>query len=126
MVKLNKVIKDIFRKMINEKNLLKSFIGLLMVIIILFFGFQDYASASTSDFHKAINFQSKLTDNEGNIVSDGEYNVRFKLYNTSTGGVALWTELCDGDNRVQVANGLFSHYLGSITPFDNFDFNQPL
>jgi hypothetical protein len=35
-----------------------------------------------------INYQGKLTNSSGVTVTDGTYNMRFKLYTTPTGGVS--------------------------------------
>jgi hypothetical protein len=39
-----------------------------------------------------LNYQGKLTNSSGVTVTDGSYNMRFKLYTTPTGGVPVWTE----------------------------------
>ncbi len=61
---------------------------------------------------QTINFQGVLKDASGNIVSNGDYNITFKIYNAESGGTALWTET----KLVNVVNGVFSTQLGSITP----------
>lgn len=63
-----------------------------------------------------MNFQGRLTNSAGNILSDGSYNVTFRLYTVSSGGTAVWTEARDTTNRIAVTNGLFSVQLGSVTP----------
>src|SRR5476649_2021295 len=37
-----------------------------------------------------INFQGRLTDNNGNILSDGSYNVKFRLFDAATSGTNQW------------------------------------
>ena len=78
-----------------------------------------------------LNFQARLQTAGGAIVGDGHYNIQFKLYDTATGGTALWTETysynsgtgtCAGplgtnDCRVRVVHGYVSVYLGSHTSF---------
>lgn len=63
-----------------------------------------------------MNFQGRLTNSSGNILSDGSYNMTFRLYTASSGGSAVWTEAHDTTNRVTVTNGLFSVQLGSVVP----------
>src|SRR6202012_5018991 len=80
------------------------------------------------------NFQARLQTAAGAIVPDGNYNVEFKLYNSSSvtgtpdqgactdnGGTAdpncLWTETRTSTNQVRVANGFLSVNLGSVTSF---------
>lgn len=74
-----------------------------------------------------VNFQGRLTDNNGNVLSDGSYNVKFRIYNTATGGAALWEEDRDfggSDNRVTVQNGLFNIQLGSLSALSPTLFNE--
>ncbi|MFZ5986794.1 MAG: hypothetical protein ACOYWZ_06695, partial [Bacillota bacterium] len=42
------------------------------------------------DIPKLINYQGKVTNQDGTPVSDGSYSMEFKLYNVPTGGNALW------------------------------------
>ncbi|MEI6346149.1 MAG: immunoglobulin-like domain-containing protein [bacterium] len=93
------------------------------------------ASVAEAAFNQQINYQGKLTDTSNVAVSNGSYNIEFKLYTSLTGGTAIWTETwckgtsCSGtgtDSRVTVSNGLFSTMLGSTTALTGVDFNQPL
>lgn len=65
-----------------------------------------------------INYQGALKDASGNNVPNGNYTLTFNIYNTSSGGTALWTET----KLVNVEDGIFSTLLGSLTaitlPFD--------
>ncbi|BDQ03650.1 MAG: hypothetical protein KatS3mg036_0351 [Ignavibacterium sp.] len=63
---------------------------------------------------QTINFQGVLKDASGNIVSNGDYNLTFKIYNAETGGTAQWTET----KLVNVVDGIFSTQLGSATPIN--------
>ena len=54
-----------------------------------------------------INYQGMLVENGAPV--DGTKSVRFKIYDSATGGASLWTEVQD----VTFANGLFSILLGS-------------
>ena len=66
--------------------------------------------------NNTLNFQARLQNGAGAVVSDGYYNIEFKLYdNLSTPGAGLWTETYTGANRVRVANGYLSVSLGSVT-----------
>jgi hypothetical protein len=60
-------------------------------------------------------YQGVLTDNSGNLVADGPYNLVFRMYDVASGGLALWTETQSG---VQVSKGGFAVILGSITPLN--------
>ena len=60
-----------------------------------------------------MSYQGVLTDNSGGIVPDGAYDLTFKIYDVSVGGVALWTEAQVG---VPVTRGGFGVTLGLATP----------
>jgi hypothetical protein len=81
--------------------------------------------AATAD---TVNFQAKLMTAAGAIAPDGNYNVEFNLYNTSTGGSSLWTEdyLNSNSQAVRVVNGYLTVNLGSITPFPSINWDQNL
>lgn len=59
-----------------------------------------------------LSYQGNLTDASGQAINTPT-NLTFRLYNTASGGAALWTETQSG---VSVTNGLFSVELGAITP----------
>lgn len=65
-----------------------------------------------------ISIQGTLKTANGASVLDDSYAVTFKLYNVETGGTALWQE----DATVEVIGGIYSHYLGSVTPLNPADF----
>ena len=73
-----------------------------------------------------INFQGRLTDNSGNALSDGLYNVKFRLYDALTVGALKYTEdriMTGTDNRIQVTNGLFNIQFGDLTSLSPALFN---
>ncbi len=69
---------------------------------------------------RTISYQGILTDGNGTPVSDGDYELTFKLYDVETGGSALWTET----QWVAVHNGVFDVILGSVSPLD-LPFDKP-
>ena len=71
------------------------------------------AAAGTST--GTIAYQGRLADADGNPLTD-TYNMSFRLYDVSSGGVFLWEEQWTGSNGVQVSDGLFNVMLGSLTP----------
>ena len=93
-----------------------------LVVVLLLFPFISAQSA----FNPEINYQGKLTNADNVAVVDGAYNIEFKLYSVSSGGLALWTETLTGENKVTVTNGLFSVLLGNVTAISGVDFNQDL
>jgi hypothetical protein len=64
----------------------------------------------------SINYQGKLTTTAGAAIANGKYNMRFKIFNAATGGVAAWTETwSNATQRVTATGGLFTVGLGSVT-----------
>lgn len=58
-------------------------------------------------------YHGAFTDTLGNPKADGTYTFTFRLYDVSSGGSALWTEIKD----LQIKRGLFQTYLGDTSPF---------
>jgi hypothetical protein len=84
----------------------------------------EHTQAATNE---TINFQARLLTAAGSVVSDGTYNVEFKLYNVSSSGTALWTETRTSTNRVRVVNGYLTVNLASVTAFPTtIDWDQEL
>ncbi|BDQ03413.1 hypothetical protein [Ignavibacterium sp.] len=79
-----------------------------VILLSALFSFELYSQS----IPQTINFQGVLKDASGNIVSNGDYNVTFKIYNAETGGTELWTET----KLVNVVDGIFSTQLGTVTP----------
>jgi len=72
---------------------------------------------------QTISFQGRLTDITGEPLPDSDYALTFRLYDSGTGGTALWSEV----QTVNTSNGLFTVMLGEATPFvDIEDFYAPL
>ena len=70
-------------------------------------------AAAVGNVPPYINYQGILTDGAG-VPLSGTYDLTFKIYNDSTGGAALWTEL---HTDVDVDDGLFNVILGKTTSF---------
>ncbi len=92
--------------------------GLLSIGLFLWLGV-GAALQAQAEVPKLINYQGKLTAPGGMPVTDGNYNITFKLYTQPTGGSATWTET----SSLPVSNGLFNIILGSVIAL-NLDFNQ--
>lgn len=56
-----------------------------------------------------INYQGFLSDSNSDPIADGSYPMQFSLYNSSSGGTAVWAET---HTSVTVGNGFFSILLG--------------
>jgi len=78
-------------------------------------------SLVAADIPMMINYQGRVTDGAGNPVTDGNYNMRFRIYDASTAGSMLWDS---GAQLVAVADGVFNVLLGDAgmpvldLPFD--------
>jgi len=68
-----------------------------------------------------ISYQGVLTNGSGGIVPNGNYNLTLSLYDTLSGGTALWSE----GQLVSVNNGIFNVMLGAVTPI-HIAFDKPL
>lgn len=55
-----------------------------------------------------IAFQGILKNSSGGPVDDGTYEIKFRLYNVSSGGSPLWEETAS----VKTTGGIYSHNLG--------------
>jgi hypothetical protein len=71
------------------------------------------ASTALGAIPRMISYQGKATDVSGNPVPDGDYQVRFYIYDHPTAGNMLWYEMLF---TVHTTNGLFSYLLGSHNP----------
>ena len=68
-----------------------------------------------------IPFQGQVTNQQNQIVADGQYSLIFNLYDVAVGGQPLWTER---HTKVGVVNGMVNLFLGSITAMSGVDFSQ--
>ncbi len=61
-----------------------------------------------------LSYQGILTDSNGSVVPDGNYNLTFRLYTTPNGDTPIWQE----GQLVLVRSGVFTAVLGSIVPLE--------
>lgn len=61
---------------------------------------------------RTMSYQGLLTDANGNLVSDGNHTLRLSLYESASGGSAIFSET----QTVPVVRGLFNIIIGSSTP----------
>ncbi len=64
-----------------------------------------------------INFQGRLSDDSGIPVPDGDYQMTFFIYSSSTGGSPIWSET----QNVATTDGIYSVVLGLINELDPYD-----
>ena len=86
-----------------------------IVFAVACFAFSAPAHAAQTVPYK-INFQGRITNNSGTVLPNGLYNMKFRIYDASSGGTLKWNEdrLVAATQAVQVTNGLFSVQLGDI------------
>jgi hypothetical protein len=90
-------------------------IRILLRIAIVTLGLGIIGAPVLADVPHTMSYQGLLLGPSGSAVPDGNYSLTFKLYSTSSGGSALWSET---QGSVGVSGGLFSVILGSATPLN--------
>lgn len=70
-------------------------------------GGQAHVSAAVP---ATLNFQARLLNSSGSIVTDGNYSVEYRLYTASSGGTSVWNET----QVSSVKSGYLSVYLGDV------------
>jgi hypothetical protein len=94
---------------------MRTSISVLFLIILM-------VGATSADIPKSISYQGKVTLTSGNPVVDGNYVMRFRIYNAASGGSLLWDS---GNQWVTLTGGIFDVILGdNIPPAITLDFNQ--
>ncbi|KPL02263.1 MAG: hypothetical protein AMJ90_06340 [candidate division Zixibacteria bacterium SM23_73_2] len=91
-----------------------------LLMLVAFVCFFVGASLSWGEIPQLINYQGMLTTPGESPVSDGPYNLTFKIYGSESGTDSLWREYHTG---VQVTNGLFNVTLGSISTLSSYVFD---
>ncbi|MEK7655378.1 MAG: hypothetical protein AAB386_01730, partial [Patescibacteria group bacterium] len=115
-----------------RKNLVKAlkFITISAIICVSFVVSSQKTTAASA-INRAINYQGRLLNANGIPVSDGNYSLKFSLYDAVSGGNTLWTASGATSSpaavSVTVTSGLFSYNLGDTSTGQNafdFDWNQ--
>jgi len=96
------------------KNWLKNFVVTLMGAL--------SALQLSAQEAPTISIQGTLKDATGSSVADGTYTVNFRLFYAESGGSAVWQE----EAPVEVVGGIYTHYLGSVTPLNPANFGNVL
>ena len=93
----------------------KSSISLMLLLLVVVFTFQAFAAVPDQ-----INYQGKLTDDEGAPLPKLSYVLTFQVFDAASGGSLLWAE----NQTVSVAGGIYNVTLGQGTTTDgSFDHN---
>ncbi|MGH7726031.1 MAG: hypothetical protein ACREOU_11450 [Candidatus Eiseniibacteriota bacterium] len=72
-----------------------------------------FVPVAGADVPSTMSYQGVLTDDVGNLVPDGTYDLTFSIFDVSVAGAALYTET---HPAVLVTKGGFSVIIGEITP----------
>jgi hypothetical protein len=77
---------------------IKRFVLILIISLIVLSGGFDLSATSASgpSSNRLLNYQIRLTDISGNLISDGTYNLKLTVYDASSGGNQLYT-VCSAD-----------------------------
>jgi hypothetical protein len=87
--------------------------------VVLISSFLIHTATVQAQLPRTLSYQGVLTDADGAAVEDANYDLTFKLYDTATGGTALWTE---GQSAATI-KGIFNVILGSVSPL-SLPFNK--
>ena len=97
------------------------------VIFTLVFSMLQYFGVSfnvSAGYTKTLPFQGRLTNPNGTNVTDGKYDMTFRIFPCSTcNSQMIWEEGHTGSNAVTVEDSVFSVLLGTIKSLD-IDFNS--
>ncbi|MFH1890454.1 MAG: hypothetical protein ABIJ91_02730, partial [Candidatus Kuenenbacteria bacterium] len=117
--------------MLAAKNIkLKKAIAIILVITTSVLGMPAsiLIGSASAAINKAFNYQGKLMDSSGNAVSDASYDIKFTIYDASTGGNCAWTArgTCAAPTAksITISSGLFSTMLGESGDNALPDFNS--
>ena len=118
---INIKIKD-FKKL----RIVRTFFLLLFVLFLSFF--QNVSKSLAADgINHQLGYYGVLKYSNGENAADGNYDMVFRIYTTSSGGMAIWTGsyTAANGNSVEINNGNFTVLLGSGSGNAlNIDFNQ--
>lgn len=87
--------------------------------IAVLFLYLSFVTPLISQLDKEISLQGILTNEGGSAIPDGTYDITFSIYDVSTNGSSIWTEL----QSVSVTKGEFSVMLGSSSDL-NISFDE--
>ncbi|NCU37647.1 hypothetical protein EOL96_01105 [Candidatus Saccharibacteria bacterium] len=98
----------------------------LISFLLVCFAYSTPAHAVQTIPYK-MNFQGRLTDSVGAPKADGTYNMKFRIYDASTGGTVVWSEerAVSATTGVTLVDGLFSVQLGDVSSLTPSIFTDP-
>ena len=94
-------------------------LGTAMVVGMLFISLHSERVMAANEIVRLVPFQGRLHGSNDGVVPDGVYDLTFYVYDTPTGGTALWTE---NHSQVSVIHGYVNVLLGAIEPMDESNY----
>ncbi len=94
------------------------FLGVMVTVVALLFAFvQSSRVDAATTLPTKMNFQGRIANSSNNVLANGTYNMKFRIYNALTSGTLQWSEdrLVSASQGVTVTNGQFSVQLGDIS-----------
>src|SRR5689334_2939927 len=85
--------------------------ALLALFALLLTLSQVSAFSQVAAVPQKMNFQGRLTRPDGTPVPDGNYSIRFSLWDAVSGGAEKWNQIV---NPVSVRNGTFAAQLSNF------------
>jgi hypothetical protein len=92
----------------DKEAIMKAYYFAAVVLLLIALSF-----ASEAQIPRTLSYQGVLSDTSGVPKPDGSYALTFRLYETSSGGSAIWTET----KTLNTKRGLFYTILADQTPF---------
>ncbi len=92
----------------------------LALLLSYFYSFYKNRLFAEESIRDTLTYQGKVTNSDGVPPPDGQYNMRFRIYDQASGGNLLWTETWDGTSqgiagsKVTVSEGVFTAELNSL------------
>ncbi|MBN2564205.1 MAG: hypothetical protein JXB46_00680 [Candidatus Eisenbacteria bacterium] len=77
--------------------------------------------AAAADISPHMSYQGILSDDNGNVVPDGAYTFQFSLYEQSSGGTPIWSEL----QMLEIEDGMINVILGQVSPLTTLMYDEP-
>ncbi len=121
--KLKKLIKFYYSKLGKPLKifLVALVIGIQLALLISYcYSIYKNKIFAGEGIRDTLTYQGKITNADGVPPPDGQYNMRFKIYDQATNGTLLWTEIWDSTNqgvagsKVTVTEGVFNVELNSL------------
>ena len=93
---------------------MKSFLILFLICNLI------HTSSLQAQIPQTLSYQGILLNNNGQLVSNGDYLITFKVYDDLLGDTAIWEET----QNLSVTDGIINAILGSVSPL-NLSFDDP-